>query len=535
MNNEVLSIWKEASRVIDNRFHYQVNIVPRKIKIISDSETLRFGGYLDETSPTLYITENTNINLIPLAGVIYRECLFHSLPSNICDKAKYDVSCEFARQSLLRGEKQKWEEVWKIEEKIRVWQNLTYTSYATMNWMVSLGGDGELDTLLHEFSSMEKYGRKLDFISYVEYMQKRTQNIDVELNPTEMKVIDALLKTNTTTLSEIADELNLSNAWISTLVNRLQKRYILIKTTNTPFSKIGIRSIDVLVESEPDDDPSRYFAHCPFLFRIQNILNGPGQVLTRLSVPDNHDSVHSIEKMANILRSNGIKVDIAETHSAALHHSFYHYNLTNRRWEIPWLALQGWGNRIENESLDDLVERIDTPAKMTESYIDELDIKILELINKRIISSRELRMKLKIGQKRFSEHFKKLYSEGLIKKNWGAYNLGLVERVALRSHDKRMNKILDVWSRELPKTFLRYDDSRNLLMITELPVGGSTKMMRVIRELGWNVNMALLDIGVYGNWSFPAELWNVKKQRWDAPLEKIQSWLDELVHEIKKL
>jgi DNA-binding MarR family transcriptional regulator len=533
VNEEVWNLWTYASRHIYNRFQIDVVLQPEAIQIINDDEADRFGGHFDTKTAALCFSETTRNGKIPWQGIVYRESLFHSLPPNLCKEARNDIACEFARQILGKSEQKAWEMIWKKQESRRINVNLLYNSFMEMNWVISLGGERELDSLLHEFQSMARYGRNLDFRDYMEYMNKRTQSIEVGLNSTEIKIIDALLKDKATTFSKLARDLELSNSWVSTIVNRLKHRFILITGTSTPFSKIGIRTIHVMLGSDPDDDPSRYIEDCPFVFNIQHVLNGPWQVLARLAVPDNRESMQSIYAMEDLLQQNGVAVDITETTSAAKLNSFYHYNVANRRWEIPWVAMRGWGQRITDESLDELIERVDTPAKPTDAHINELDIAILDLINKKVSSSRILRQRLKVGQSRLSKHLNKLYSEGLIRKDWTVYNIGLVERVALRVHDRKTSQMLDLWSRELPQIFLRYEDPRNLLAITELPAGGSIEMMKIIRELGWSANISLLGGRVWGQWTFPAHLWNVENQRWDAPIEEIASWQSQLLQEIE--
>ena len=533
VNEEVWKLWIYASRSIYNRFQIDVVLQPDSIQIINDDEADRFGGHFDKETGALCFSETTRDGRIPWQGIVYRESLFHSLPQNLCKEARNDIACEFARQILGKSDQKTWEKTWKKQTSVRINVNLSYDSFLMMNWVISLGGEGELDSLLHEFKSMAKYGRNLEFRDYIEYMTKRTQKIEAGLNSTEIKIIDALIRDKTITFSKLAKNIKLSDSWVSTIINRLKRRYILVAGTSTPFSRIGIRTIHVLLGSEPDDEPSRYIEDCPFVFNIQHVLNGPWQVLARLAVPDNHDSMQSIYAMEDILQQNGIAVDITETTSVAALNSFYHYNVANRRWEIPWVAMHGWGQRITDESLAELVERVDTPAKPTDAYINELDIAILDLINKKVSSSRILRQMLKVGQSRLSEHLNKLYSEGLIRKDWTVYNIGLVERVALRVHDRKMSKMLDLWSRELPQTYLRYEDPRNLLVISELPAGGSTEMMKIIRELGWSVNISLLGGRVWGQWTFPTHLWNVENQSWDAPIEEIASWQNQLLQEIE--
>lgn len=533
MTVDVVRLWKESSMQVCKRFQLEAIDAPKSVRAIDAKDCKRFGGYLDPEVGILYLSNATKEGRVPWSGVVLRESLYHALPSTLCDEARNDVSSEFAHQSLSKTERSLWETAWKALPSRRVQTNLMYTSFRVMEWMISLGGQRELDSLVHEFLSLSKYGRALTFIDYYEYMAKRSQRIEVGLNKTEIRMVDALLKDEDLSVTKLAQQLELSKAWVSTLLNRLRNAYILRDFIRTPFSRIGIRMFYILLGGRPEDDASRYLSSCPFLYDSQQILNGPWQVLARLAVPDNDRSIQSLQTAAELLNDSGIAVDISETHSMALTHSFYHYNVANRRWEIPWVAMKGWGQRIQDESLDEVVERIDTPANKTDMYLDKFDQKILGCVSRNISSLRSLREELRVGQNKLAGHLAKLHRNGLIRRNWNIRNIGLVESVAIRISDRKTGRMMDAWSRELPRTFLTYGQSRDLLMRTDLPAGGSSRLMETIRDLGWRASVSLLGASIGGQFSFPIELWNVEQQAWDAPIEKIDSWLVQLDRELE--
>ena len=497
-------------------------------------DALRIGGQYVPGLMELQITQATVDNKIPLEGVIQRECLFHALPADLCDESKHDVASEFVRYNLSKEDRELWLNEWKNIPPVRVRANLEYSSFELMDWMHNLGSFKELDTLIHELESMSRYGKTLTFEEYVEYMTRRIQDIVVGLSQTEVKIIDVLQKEESASYRQIARTTGLSESWVSTQINKLKKRYVLVELTTTPFSRIGIRTFHVLLSGPSWDDPTRYIKDCPFIFDVRPILNGPWQVIARLAVPDNIDNIRSLDQMVSILQRNGIAVDVAETYSVGQTNSFYHYNTNSNQWEIPWVALEGWGHRIQEESLDQLVDRIDYPAKSTDSYLDKLDLQILELTQQGIASTRALRKNLALGQTKLSNRVKKLRSEGLIRKIWDVYNIGLVERVALRATDRKTAGLLDAWSRELPKAFLRFEENRSLLMVTELPMGGSTRLMDALRTLKWPVTVSPIGSGVWGQWVFPKNSWDVERQNWNAAKLKIATWLNQLVMECEK-
>lgn len=535
IESRVSSLWQDCSRLVALRFGLESHSTPKSVEVIDEHTTKRIGGHYNPTRKKLLIHPGTLQGLIPLVGVVYRECFFDSLPPELCDEAKHDIASEFARQILKNVDRVKWVKQWRTLSTQRVRGDLTHTSYKAMEWIISLGGNGELDSLVHEFVSLARYGKSLDFDEYVEYLNLSTRNIVVELGHSDVKIVDALLKDASATYRQVAKITGLSDSWVSTRINRLKRKYVLMNFVTAPFSRIGIRTFYILLAGPSWSDPSTLLTGCPYLYDVRSILNGPWQVVARFAVPDCTENVRALDQMSAILNSNGIAVDVAETYSVGISNSFYHYNPANRRWEIPWVAMRGWGHRITNESLFQLVERIDLPAKTTDAYLDDLDMSIIALIQEGTTSTRALRNELSIGQTKLSTHLKKLRAEDLIRNIWSVQNIGLVERVAIRATDRKMADILDTWSRELPRAYLRYEENRNLLMMTDLPAGGSNKLMEVIHSLKWPVTVSPLSSGTWGHWQFPEHLWDVEHQSWLASKDEIVSWLKMLVEESENL
>lgn len=535
IKSEIAALWVECSKIIAQRFGLQAPSTPKSVQVIEEQDILRIGGqYIPEKSE-FQVNFATMQDEIPLAGVVYKECFFHSLPSGLCFENSRDLAAEFARQMLKKPERNKWIAAWRKIPTERVHVNLLYTSSKMMEWIISLGGPGELDSLAHEFVSMARYGISLDFSEYVDYMYLRTQNIVVELGNADVKIVDALLKDETASYSQVAERTNLSESWVCTRINRLRKKYTLRTLTTTPFSRIGIRTFHVLLAGPSWSDPSKLLDGCPFIYDMRSILNGPWQLIGRLAVPDNPENTQYLDQMSSILNNNGIAVDVAETYSVGISNSFYHYNAETHRWEIPWIAMRGWGHRITEETLHHLVERIDVPAKTTDTYLDSLDMEIMALVQKGVTSSRALRKELAIGQTKLSTRIKRLKSEGLIHRVWNVQNIGLVERVAIRANDRETADILDTWARELPRAFLRYEENRNLLIMTDLPAGGSTQLMDTLRSLRWPVTVSPLSSGIWGHWQFPYDLWDVEKQCWQCPKDEVTAWLERVADECTNL
>ncbi len=533
--SQIAALWLDCSGIIAQRFGLKTPPVPKSVQVIEAHDISQMGGHYDPAKNELQVHSEALHETIPIAGIVYSECFFHSLPPELCFEAKRDLSSEFARQMLKRPERIEWVREWQRIPTERVRVNLLYTSYTMMEWIIALGGLGELDSLVHEFVSMARYGISLDFNEYVDYMLLRTQNIVVELGKADVKIVDVLLKNETATYRRVAEVAGLSESWVCTRINRLKQKHMLMDITTTPFSRIGIRTFHVLLAGPSWSEPSKILDECPFVYEMRSILNGPWQIIARLAVPDSPESTRSLDQMSSTLNDNGVAADVAETYSVGVSNSFYHYNAKNHRWEIPWVAMRGWGHRITEESLHHLIDRIDLPAKTTDVYLDSLDMEILALVQDGITSSRALRKRLSVGQTKLSTRIKRLRAEGLIHHIWSVQNIGLVERVAIQASDRNTADILDTWARELPRAFLRYEENRNLLMMTDLPAGGSTQLMDTLRTLGWPVTVSPLSSGIWGHWQLPYNLWDVENQCWQAPKDEIAVWLERVVEESESL
>jgi DNA-binding Lrp family transcriptional regulator len=528
LTSQVSEIWLECSKMISKRFRLEAPPIPNSIEIIKVPDILQLGGLYIIEDRELQVTHEVLEGKIPLKGFVFGVCLFNSLPQNLCPEAKRDLASEFTRQSLKKTDKDRWMSAWRSVPTRRISANLIYNSFEIMTWIDALGGNIELDKLIHEFVCMFRYGKSLNFEEYVEYMFHRVQNIVVALNYTDVKIVDALMKNRDASYRQIAESTGLSESWVCTRVNHLKRKYVLIEHTAVPFSAIGIRTFHVLLTGPSWSDPNKLLAKCPFLYDVRVILNGPWQTMARLAVPDSPANIHSLEKMISILQEFGIGYDVAETFSVGFSNSFYHYNAKTHGWEIPWVAMEGWGHRIKEESIDQIMTRIDYPARTTDHYLDSLDMRILKSVTQGITSTRALRSDLSVGQTKLVKRLKKLKAEVLIRRDWAVYNIGLVERTALRATDRRTASLLDAWSRELPRVFLRYEKNRHLLMIVELPKGDSTKMMSTLRLLKWPVTISPLSSSITGHWQFPSQFWDVENQRWQAQKNDVDSWLNTL-------
>ncbi|MDF1540304.1 MAG: hypothetical protein P1Q69_15525, partial [Candidatus Thorarchaeota archaeon] len=435
-----------------------------------------------------------------------------------------------AYQSLIGIKKKaRWIELWSDIQPLKILPNMDYTYPKDIRHICTIGGSDQLDKIIQHLVANEQYGLEMDLEYYVTFLEKRQQDIEVKLTSSEVKILELVLMKQTSSSKELADEMNLSKSWVSEQVSSLREKQVLYPLMKVPFSRVGIRMFYLFKSDSPDTDQLHSVRDCPFLFSVREVLLGPWNTMVTLAVPDNAKSIRSVNEFQKILDETGMGSKLIEINSSGLAHSFRHYDAEQGGWSIPWNALHGWGHRILNEGLQDAFERIDIPAKRTESYLDDNDMHLLSLVLKGTTATREQREHLGIGQKRFLSKRKQLEKEGLIQPVWNIHNVGLSEHTTLWT-DKNHARTVEIWARELPRTFIRYDKRSNLMLEVNLPRNGAIDLLKCIHNLEWHthIDVSVLNTSLWGNWDLPKHLWNIERQSWDFPESSVAIWLDGL-------
>ncbi len=110
--SRVSKLWLDCSKMISQRFGLEAPPIPKSVEVINAHNIERIGGNYNDFGKELKIHPDTHQETIPLAGVVFRECLFHAFPPELCSEAKRDLASEFARQVLKRPDRIKWVQEW---------------------------------------------------------------------------------------------------------------------------------------------------------------------------------------------------------------------------------------------------------------------------------------------------------------------------------------------------------------------------------------------------------------------------------------
>jgi DNA-binding Lrp family transcriptional regulator len=226
-----------------------------------------------------------------------------------------------------------------------------------------------------------------------------------------------------------------------------------------------------------------------------------------------------------LLSNLGVDIELFEIVSSGVSNSLDHYDSHKGQWDIPWDLLRIELQKIVRDDLAGIFPKRDVPARMTTVHIDELDLKILEFTYKKDISVAKIRKRFKIGQEKARSHLNKLRTSGLITVNWHVHQIGLNESIIVATSDEHIGLSIAAWSQRLPYSVVSYVSDNSVFLRAELPSGGSHGLSAAVRTIDPTATVNLIDKPIRGPWTFPFELWDVKKQMWKCPEKKLSDWL----------
>jgi len=357
----------------------------------------------------------------------------------------------------------------------------------------------------------------------------RIHRFENALDATELKLVKALVESPNLQANDLARTVGISQEWISKKVKQLQKRMVLRKFYRAPFSKIGIRMFHVLVGRVTNDNDSfLLFKDCPFLYSYRKVISGPWIALVTLCIPDNDQSFHSLRQGLHQVEKSGFSIATHLINSSGVSHCFDYYSPRICEWDVPWELLAVHLQRIHSDGLAASMPRIDVPESKTDFKLTELDISIIDCVRRGITSVSKIRLQLRIGQHRVAESLRELRNKGLISKTWEAHNIGLSEHAFVFSKEKEVGRLLAAWALRLPKAIVSFSIEDELMLIADLPRGGSYGLATSLESISTACCTGILSSESYGSWGFPSTLWDSRFQKWNCPKKELQSWIENL-------
>lgn len=527
---QISSLWERYSTDINKSFDFHQQFQPKIVQIIeSPLGDENMGGYID--GETLYISRTVVDGTIPLQAIVAMICYQTAFPAGgVCDECIEDMAIEYGRQKLDGDFQTEWEVRWQKYQEQR--DGEIFRGHFSYWFLPALSTIRDLDvhvTLSKEFAMMAKSNITFDLNDYVIFLSTRRAKFTKQLTKTELKLIDKILQYGADDLSKLSTDVGVSPQWISRKISELRKNSVLRYFNQIPYSKIGIRMFLLFIGTNDHDmGPIDYVRRCPFLFGFKRIIAGKYHSLAIITIPDNDKNIQAMKHGLALISKQGVSTSMIEVKSSGVTTCYDHYDTTIGKWNIPWDLRRIELEKIHAEGLASLFPRIDSTANMTNLSLDHIDIQILGCVRKRIDSVTNIRKELKIGQHKVASHLKRLRNGGLIVPMWEARQIGLNESVIVTTSDIATGESIAAWAQRLPRSIISFDNDKQLLLQADLPLGGGYGLSSSLNVIDQDINISLVEQRVTGNLGNPLELWNVEKQEWSSPKQKIQEWVSDL-------
>ena len=531
LEDSIRSIWEKVSQEISERFGLIVLMTP-SVAILDPNQmdVSSAFGHMDEG--VIYINSQFPELERLLPPIVAKFCFQKSLPSDLlCGECIDDLSFEFARQRIKDdGLMSRWESVWaKHSPRRKISSVITYDPVEAYTWLFSIVGKKGLSLIVRELTQRVRNQISLTFEDYLLYFAKRFQSFENSLTTAELKVIGNLLEKPGISFTEISQLTGLSKEWVSRKTSELKERKILRKFARIPVSKVGIEMFQLLMKNEDsEEDVYRLLEMCPFLYSFRRVVSGSWTSFATLCIPSNSQSLHCMNTGLELISKSGIEVDIVKIHSSGVSYCFDYYDVQAGKWDLPWELLSIQLRRIKLEDLASAIPRVDTPLPEAIPQLDELDMRIFDCIRRGIVSSVEIRKSLSVGQNKLLRRLKNLRANGVLQETWEIHNIGLVEHVVIHSSEKDTAKAIAGWSRRLPRCVISFSKKGELLLMANLPIGGSYGLASALEEMSSDIQVGDLSTKLYGSWGFPQNLWDYEFNKWKCPEKKLDEWISEL-------
>ncbi len=532
LQRQSFKLWKEL--VLEIKEKYGLSGLNALSEIVLSNDKTRIGNFTPGFIQGDSIIINSKLpDYMKLLSVTIRKlCFQSSLPSDLlCGQCIDDLSFEFARRTITDDKiRSKWESIWcEHSPRRQISSVVDYYPCVGYKWLYSVAGENGLDTFVLELTHRARNQISLSFEDYLQYFSTRVRRFERTLDSTELKLTSTVVENPNLPSKNLANLVGISEEWMSRKLAQLQKRMVLRKFIRAPFSRIGIHMFHVLVSRrDTDADPFDLFKDCPFLYSYRKVVSGDWSALATLSIPENRESMRFVKEGLKRIVEAGFDIDLHQIHSSGVSRCFDYYKPKIGQWDIPWELLAIHLQRIQSDELASSIPRVDRPEKRIEVELDELDMKIFECVKKGMASVSKIRTHLKVGQHRVTEKLQNLRENGLIIKSWEVHNIGLNEHAIIYCKNNEMGKTIAAWSLRLPKSVISFSSKDELMLLADLPKGGSFGLATALEGLNNGTCVGILSPQIYGAWGFPSALWDPKFQRWKCPKKELETWIAQL-------
>ncbi len=527
-----IAVWNSVLHEIEETFGLSSSKSPSEIYI--STEKTKIGnltpGIFDGDSIVINSKLPNYEELLPT--IMTKLCFQSFLPQDLlCEECIDDLSFEFARRKIeddvLRSQ---WESIWSEHTPLRrISTVIEYHPCTAYTWLHSVAGDNGLDTFVRELTHRAKNQIHLSFDDYLLFFSMRTHRFENALDGTELKIVRHIVENPELQSNNLSKLVGVSQEWVSKKLSQLQKRMILRRFYRVPFSQIGIRMFHVLMARKTSKaDSFSLIRDCPFLHSFRKVVSGDWDSLATLCIPDNQSSMQYLENGLNLIERAGFKIEVHRINTSGVSTNFDYYSTREKQWNIPWELLAIHLQRIHSDELASSIPKVDTPELRTDVHLDELDIRVLDCVRGGVSSVSKIRSHLKVGQHRIADKLRRLRENELIVKTWEVHNIGLSEHIFIYTKEKEIGRSIAAWALRIPRSIISFTPEEELMLLADLPRGGSYGLASAIGEIQSKVSVGILSSSTYGSWDFPHSLWDSNYQKWVCPEESLEKWIRNL-------
>ncbi|MEM2109303.1 MAG: winged helix-turn-helix transcriptional regulator [Candidatus Odinarchaeota archaeon] len=298
-----------------------------------------------------------------------------------------------------------------------------------------------LPTILDNLKKLEKYNYILDLRDACHYIRLHSLlTHTVELDTTDIKIIELLSKDPLISNIDAANRLGLSRNTFSNRLISLQKRGCVFFNGRINLEKLGLKILTVMTD--------QVIPKLPYMRIVQELRGGSTIYLYSFNIPDEF-LVHFIELLKPYIRNAEYWIDEGPgRHSLSLRNS---YDTVNKKWAFNWENWALWVRKVLDESWHTLYVSGDVEeASAREGFnlnsvgYDLVDLELLNQLSydfKQPI--RDISLKLGISATSVFERKTRLISAGVVKPTLFVENIGLDEHVfiKIKGSEKIINSV----------------------------------------------------------------------------------------------
>ncbi len=407
-------------------------------------------GYLDKEniwaefldSPVIF-----NMEQAQLARRIFKKYVSKIIPESIIEDLEYlllyKLSDATFRQKLLK----EWCE--KKNSDVEDATKITYefedgSCYRAVYDLIlydKMTSGLFLPTILENLKKLEKYNYTLNLKDACHYIRLHSLlTYIVELDTTDIKIIELLSKDPLISNNDAAIRLGLSRNTFSNRVIRLQKRGCIFFNGRINLEKLGLKILTIMTD--------QILPKLPYMRIVQELRGGSTFYLYSFNIPEEF-LVAFIELVKPYIRNAEYWIDEGPgRHSLSLRNS---YDTVNKKWAFNWENWALWVRKVLDESWHTLYVSGDVEeAGLEETYeVGKLDYDLLdlELLNQLSYDFkqpiRDISLKLKVSPTTVYDRKTRLISKGVVKPILFVENIGLDEHVfiKIKGSDKIINSV----------------------------------------------------------------------------------------------